>query len=342
MGTPVQIALPFRGIALTWGIQLDSYLHDTHAPASLLSVGRDDPRHFAKQVISWIYPELLTKNSLWDAGAVARSRSANAEIETLFAYDPGAWLGICCGPIPLLRRIGLPALYEGGHAKNMDDGFFTAARVEMAIIGQPRRAEDLIEGYRQAFADLEHDLQPSTLTTHPRVLIIASSTKDRTMLDVRGSGHEFQIFVPRAGLENVGGRNAGMRPDAERVLAMEPDLIFLLWGDSPREFMRDPRWRDMKAVRKKRVYKLPGSYPAYIGDMQFRPIWTRWMAEIAHPERIQPKLRQVLRDSFVREFGYRLSDDQIDDQLHIGDNQDSAGYARFTRNYGASRQEQLK
>ncbi len=338
-GTPVRIAVPFHGTALTWGTQLNDYLHDTHAPESLLNVGHDDREHFGKQVISWIYPQVVKKDSLWDAEAVSRSRGANAEIETLLAYNPGAYIGIGWGPVPLLRRVGLPALYVGLKAKNMDDRFFRAARVETALVGQPERGESLISDYRKAFAELEQELRPSTLTSRPRVLLIASSTTDRNMLDVRGSRHEFQIYLPRAGIDNASDGHAGLRPDAERILAMEPDIVFLMWGQSPREFMLDPRWRGLRAVREKRVYRMPGSYPAYIEEMQFRPLWTRWMAEIAYPERMRPKLRQALKDSFVREFGYRMSDDQIDAQLHIDENKDSAGYERFGRNYQANRGE---
>jgi iron complex transport system substrate-binding protein len=104
------------------------------------------------------------------------------------------------------------------------------------------------------------------------------------------------------------------------------------------EFMRDPRWRGLKAVQERRVYRMPGTSSADLAIMQYRPLWTRWMAEIGHPERMQPRLRQMLRESFVREFGYRLTDDQIDTLLRIDENKDSVGYERFTRNYQAGKE----
>jgi hypothetical protein len=60
------------------------------------------------------------------------------------------------------------------------------------------------------------------------------------------------------------------------------------------------------------------------------------MAEIAHPDRMQLGTRQALRDRLMTEFHYRLTDDQIDAQAHIDENEDSAGYERFTRNYRPS------
>jgi hypothetical protein len=71
----------------------------------------------------------------------------------------------------------------------------------------------------------------------------------------------------------------------------------------------------------------------WAGGLTFMPIETRWMAEVAHPERLQPKVRQILRDRMMSEFGYRFSDEQIDLQLHVAENSDSVGTERFTGNY---------
>ena len=73
-----------------------------------------------------------------------------------------------------------------------------------------------------------------------------------------------------------------------------------------------------------------------LAGLHFQPLWVRWMAEIAHPDRSQPRLRGVLRERFESEFGYRLGDEQIDQFLHIDENIDSVGYARFTKDYHAS------
>jgi hypothetical protein len=63
------------------------------------------------------------------------------------------------------------------------------------------------------------------------------------------------------------------------------------------------------------------------------------MAEIVHPDRLQPKLRNLMRERLLTEFNYRLSDAQIDDFLRIKENRGSAGYARFAHNDLASKDE---
>ncbi len=176
-GTPVRIALPFRGTALTWGVNVAEYLEDTHAPETLLKAGGPffDRPWFARQVASWIYPQVLEQDSIWDASGVSRGRGANAEIETHFAFDPGAYLGVTWGPVPLMRRVGLPALYVAANTKNWDEWNFSTARVVTALIGHPERGEALIARYCQAYVDLDRELHTSTLASRPRVLIMGSS-----------------------------------------------------------------------------------------------------------------------------------------------------------------------
>ena len=64
------------------------------------------------------------------------------------------------------------------------------------------------------------------------------------------------------------------------------------------------------------------------------------MAEIAHPDRLKPETRQVLRDRLMTEFSYPLTDDQIDFLLWMSENQGSAGYERFDRNYRTTNKEE--
>jgi len=109
-------------------------------------------------------------------------------------------------------------------------------------------------------------------------------------------------------------------------------MIFFFPG-SPKDFMQDPRWLGLKAVRNRRVYRWAQT------NLTFRPAAIRWLAEIAHPERLQPEVRRLSRDRMLEEFGYRLSDEQIDEMLHVAENSSSIGTARFTSDYNAGGQQ---
>lgn len=325
-GTPVQIETPFRGTALAWGDYAGGYLEHTRAPETLLHAGGPSKRvEFSRHVTSWIYPQALAKDSIWDASMGTHNHGPYAEAETLLAYNPGVYLVTPYDFGPLLRHLGLSVLYTLWFRKAWDEGF-SQARVETALIGRPERGEALIVRYCRAFAEIRQELKPAALTSRPRVLIMGSSTNDRGLLGIKSVQHPYQRFLLCAGVKNASEGWTAEQQDAERILAMDPDMVFLVGlpngprpAQGPQEFMDDPRWRGLKAVKDKRVYTMPGrdSGGGGLGGLIFQPLWSRWIAEIVHPDRLPPQMREVLRARLVTEFGYRLTDDQIDFLLRM-------------------------
>ena len=348
-GLEVPIEIPFRGVAFTWcGGGAGGYLGVTHSPRTIVNAGSArDRESFRRTLLGWIFPDVVARDSLWDGkvyDAHGGLKSHYAELESLMAYNAGAYLGACgaFGLVPALRRVGLPVLATMSRAPNWDENLFMAARIEAALAGEPECAEALIAGNRRAYAALDKDLQTGSLKELPSILIMGSKTGDWREIYVKNKPNDYRIYLPPAGVVNAAGEhvNQAQHPDTERLLLIDPDMIFLMGhAQTPQEFKRDPRWRGLKAVAANRVYRMPGAPDGGGGLMglHFQPLSVRWMAELAHPDRLQPKLREVMRAHYETEFGYRLSDEQMDQMLHIDVNKNSEGYARFLkRQEGAS------
>ena len=121
-GVEVPIGIPFRSSVLTWcGFGAGGYLGHTHSPQTLLSAGTQiDRERFAEGIWSWLYPESLQRDSLWQS----RFRRRFPELETVLGFDAGAYIGGCgaTGVISSLRAVGLPALgLNVGKGKNWDE-----------------------------------------------------------------------------------------------------------------------------------------------------------------------------------------------------------------------------
>ena len=347
-GTAVKIALPFRGVALATNSFPSSYLEDTRSPESLVYAGKPSDREwFAKSALSWIYPRVLHNEAIWNTRLFQNSSSPFTEIETLLAYDSSVYLG-CGGPPDLVRRVGLPVFNCGGSPAlrqrlglpdlksdvgcgrppdSMRDRYpqaylnggyysesylFPPLRLLSALINHPEAAQPRIASYCTAIAALRQELDPATLTSRPRV---EAAGEDKGNL-------------ARAGMIDVDAERKIPGDDGERMLIRDPDTILLANGP-PKEFEEDPRWQGLKAVRNKRVYRRPFLVEWWATGLTFKPIEIRWMAEVAHPERLQPKVRELLRDRVQSEFGYHLSDDQIDNILHVSENSGSVGGEAF-------------
>jgi iron complex transport system substrate-binding protein len=337
-GITIPIEEPFRGAAFTWGTGIGAvgFLEATKSPNEIIKAGTSkEKENVSEQIIGHIYPEILSKDSLWDLPAY--DKGPNINIESAMAFNPGVYIISSNGPGEILRQVGLPTLdLLSKDNKNWDTYLFSAARVMSALIEHPERGEKLINHYQQAYADIDRELNTSTLTEHPRILIMGSSTQDRSHFYVKSINNDYEIYLPPAGVDNATKGWTGERVDAERILGMDPDYIFLMASSknqSPEEFIHDRRWCGLKAVRDKRVYRMLDIHGGGLLGLVLQPISVRWMAEITHPDRMHTGTREMLRNTYIKEFGYRLSDEEIDAELHMDANKDSAGYERFCRNY---------
>ncbi len=126
-----------------------------------------------------------------------------------------------------------------------------------------------------------------------------------------------------------GYRDLGRMEEAGRILAMDPDIV--MTSGTVQDFLHDPRWRGLQASLTHRVYVGPGDFrkATPMVGLTYNPMWARWTAEIAHPERFHTDLRAKLRERVARFYGYPLSESDLDELLRLTENSGAAGYSRF-------------
>ena len=302
-----------------------AYLPETHAPERLF---KNTLTHQIDFMLSHLYPALFVNDTFKsDAGTLESILARDSDIVTL----GNIWIANNVISAEELRGLGVVSLdISGGHGR--DEQIAEQARVTNEVIGQPAFGMEAINRYRREFNIFRNDFQPlQTDVERPRFMRLGASNKNWS-----------NIFIARydqreTTLSDIGARDAvegfhalGRQQDAERVLAIDADVILLMTSDA-REFMRDPRWRGLKAVRTRHVYTNNPAFNGYIHDIDHLAFSTRWLAEILHPNRIEPKVRELLREHYMQSYGYMLRDDEIDEYLCIKQNSESAGYRRFLR-----------
>ena len=196
-GVAVRVALPFRGVAMSPPVSVDSYLEDTRSPQLLEYAGDSKARQdFSKSLLRRLYPEVWSNDRLWRSGVFQNTASPYIELEALLAHNPGVYLG-CGGPETLMRGVGLPVVSSwgscGGRQKPVscpglkappywsyysEGVFFTSLRVTSDLVGNPELAKARMTSYCRAIADLENELQPQTLEYRPRVLMVGQYKGD--------------------------------------------------------------------------------------------------------------------------------------------------------------------
>jgi ABC-type Fe3+-hydroxamate transport system substrate-binding protein len=337
-GKPVTVpAVPQSVVSNATGF----YLMSTHAPRLLSSLGEKRWRAWFKdQVPAWIYPELL-EDRYWQGAfnleTLLRDRPEQIYFGSIWiagdVYDSDdlrrlGIIGVATMPdnLPqdqfaaLLAKLGLTE-------EEYDEQYrmFAAVRVMNAALNQPQFAEQVIARFKRERDAVLAELRSESIAEQDRPYVVGmgAPADDWSRIWVNSDDN------PRLASRGVAKFKAkGREQDAERVLMMNPDVIF---GPTLREFGDDPRWRGLDAVRNRRVY---ADYPPFCGyrhNPDNQPACLRSQAEILHPDRLAPKTRQAIRDHYRQSYGFEMSEEQIDILLKVEENAASLGYERFTR-----------
>lgn len=200
-----------------------------------------------------------------------------------------------------------------------------------AMLGKAERAQKIID--RSAFHWNEMRSVAATLSgVPPRILYFF------------GFEHALQVAGPttynNVCFDLIGGVNAarghegeGSRVDVSReeVRSWDPDIILLGNFDAatPVDVYSEKSWKDVSAVRDRRVYKVPaGGYfwgpPSHESSLMWR-----WLSKIAFPEIASGSLRDQMADDYEFLYRHTLTAEQIGSILQTEVNKNSANYQQF-------------
>lgn len=326
----VSVPVPDNALVATY---VRAFLAETHAPERFYGASRAMGGGF---MLARLYPEIFVDNPLW---------SDDGTLESVLARAPNVvtvgnlWLHGRAVSVESLRGLGVVALdirAEQNDGKTRDGQLALQTHIYNETIGQPEYGKTILDRYFREFAEFRRDFPaPMEDADRPRFISMGASSKNWSRIFVIDDDADEDNFRKDIGVRNAvrGFRAVGRQQDAERVLAIDPDVILLLSGDA-REFMHDPRWKGLKTVRERRVYTNNPSFNGYRHDIDHLPLSYRWLAEIVHPDRLVPRVRESLREHYREAYQYSLSDDEIDELLSVEQNSESAGYTRFMRQQG--------
>ncbi len=194
------------------------------------------------------------------------------------------------------------------------------------LLGRDERAQQMVDYLRES-AEQIRAAGPED-GERPKILYFNRLADGLTVAGRGTFNHQY--------IELVGGQNAaadveGLKDvNAEQVLAWDPDIILVGNFDeaTPRDVYEEAVWRDVDAVRAKRVYQVPLGGYRWDPPSHESPLMWRWLAALATGADIGD-LRDEVREQYRFFYGHELTDAQIDRILRLDLNADAAGYERF-------------
>jgi iron complex transport system substrate-binding protein len=326
-GKMVHIALPFRGALLTDGAYVPTYLEITRDPESLLAVTSPAMLdRFRGHIIAHIFPNVLARLESGASERISRTYGPKNHLESLLLFDPGVVMGWYT-LADWVERVGIPFLGFKTFPRSDEDRAHDV-RIYADTVGKNSRGEAIIAYDRNAFEDLDHELKPDQLAYKPRYLYVGSNREGGAVSVLGATNHYTRLFMPYAGVVNACScPGNGAIVDAEHIIADDPDIIVLdaQNRETPSEFVKDPRWAGLKAVRDHKVYKGPRGLDVYMEPV----FWSRWLAELAHPDIIGARSRDLYRSYVEWLLGYSLSDAELDQAFAVDNNRGMANAERF-------------
>ncbi|ODU59089.1 MAG: hypothetical protein ABT02_11840 [Comamonadaceae bacterium SCN 68-20] len=315
------IVPPVRRVMFGGAMPVDAFVTLDGGTAHVDAVQQYSPQsETGSALLRRIYPALTRVES--------SGRGPQLDPEVVMLRQPDAifsWKG----RDGVLRALGLPQLVELQNSRDrqveshLEWWFLFGDR-----LGRQDKARHLAERYAAKRATLERTLAGAD---HPAVLLIVGGRDVGYWLP---SNHHYDERFAQLGARPLHKGFFGGKANLENVLVLDPDVIFLdasATGDQlvPAQLYAQPEWQAVRAVRDKRVYRMP-DLPRFSIPVE-DPIRLQWLAEILYPEVIPPMARQEVMATVMAAYGYRMSEDDIDELLNLQANLASRGYPRFAR-----------
>lgn len=279
------------------------------------------------QLLGALFPRLTTVSA-----NVVRGTQFAPNIEELLALRSDLvlqWADRGDDVISPIERAGLKAYGMRYRSQEELEGWILALGT---LLQQRARAESLVAYHQKTRAVLEARHMGRDNGARPRVLYFG-----RVEGGLRPAGVEsYMDFVIRlAGGRNVAAEMGKINADVtfEQVLAWNPDVVLLggFDGALPAHLYADPKWRALKAVRERRVYKMPMGGYRWDPPSHESPLGWRWLDALLYPDGQPGELRRELRELYRTLYALEPSDAQIDRILQADANAASIHHERFAR-----------
>ncbi|MFE5072604.1 ABC transporter substrate-binding protein [Streptomyces halstedii] len=199
------------------------------------------------------------------------------------------------------------------------------------LLGKGERATALLDRMHDEDAKVRALVDPYRKAAAQKVLYLKAASDGYTT----ATGSDYMThWTELAGGVNVAHDIAADSPQVstEQILSWDPDVILLSAFDekAPADLFGDKAFSPVRAVRDRRVYKVPLGGYRWDPPCCESPLMWRWTAQILHPEIASRNgLRAQIKDTFDLLYGYGISAAQTDAVLRLDLNSKSAGYDGF-------------
>jgi len=308
---------------------LAAYLTIDGKATNILAASEAEIENLSADILRRIFPSAV---GLQTVATVGGRSAVPADPEQVISLAPDAvlvWPWATGG----LERIGIPLA-----SISVTDAVGIWQRIG-DITDQRERVDDAISDSSKREATLVSSLEHLSINRLQRAAVLWRNASD--IWSIASKNHHHARSLAMLGAEDISswvqsqlGSGGNIRVGIETVLKFDPDIVFLscctLFKDNPATFYGNPVFASLKAVRTRRVYKVPMGGARMDGIVD-GPLLLRWYAELLYPSYLHAALRHEVMQVYQQAYDYRPNDDELDMLLLMNENGSSFSYSRFVR-----------
>jgi iron complex transport system substrate-binding protein len=152
---------------------------------------------------------------------------------------------------------------------------------------------------------------------NPRAVIIFSTAGNN--LEIAGGNFFSEYWLKNTGAEDPASKEFKGRKivNMEQIYAWDPDIIYITNFTSlqPEDVYRNATagqdWSSLKAVKNRRVYKIPLGIYRWFPPSGDAPLMLKWMAQKNHPAVFTYSIESEIKDYYAKHYGYSLNDEEV-------------------------------
>lgn len=252
-------------------------------------------------------------------------------VETVMKLEPDVvlqWGDMGDEVIAPLEKAGLNVI---GLTYGTQEMMETWIRIFGTLLGKQRRATTLLDRMHDEDRKVRELVKGHGESAAQKVLYLKAASDGYTT----ATGSDYVThWTELAGGVNVAHDLTATAPQVstEQILAWDPEVILLSGFDekAPADVFADASLSPVRAVRDRRVYKVPLGGYRWDPPCCESPLMWRWVAQILNPGiAARNGLRSRIKETYDLLYGYDIAPAETDEVLRLDLNAKSAGYDDF-------------
>lgn len=246
-----------------------------------------------------IYPRSL---KLVDPGS-----SDTVNVEYLLSLKPDLVISNDGKMVEKIREVGIPVYVFD---KESPDKIMNCIAVLGELLGRAEKAKEINSYFKGKLSYIKE--KTSSYSENNKVKVYVSGSK---LFGTFGKDYFQTFMIENAGGISVSSTISGGKIDIslEQLLKWNPDVIILTayTPDSVKDVLSNSSLLTLKAVKEKKVYKLPTYIVSWDTPAPESFLGTMWIANKIYPQELAFDIEKEIKEFYLKVYNYRIPQEDL-------------------------------